>query len=75
MRTTYQLWCTEVTNKKREPTMAKQYDKQFKLDAVQYYLEHRELGLKRYASNLSVSYQTFACWKFEAFLVQATMSD
>lgn len=26
--------------------MSKQYDKQFKEDAVKYYLEHRELGLK-----------------------------
>ena len=24
--------------------MAKQHDKQFKLDAVQYYLDHKELG-------------------------------
>ncbi len=27
-------------------SMSKQYDKQFKEDAVKYYLEHRELGLK-----------------------------
>ena len=26
--------------------MAKHYDKQFKLDAVQYYHDHRELGLQ-----------------------------
>ena len=25
--------------------MAKHYDKQFKLDAVQYYHDHKELGL------------------------------
>ena len=26
--------------------MAKYYDKQFKLDAIQYYHDHRELGLQ-----------------------------
>ena len=26
--------------------MAKHYDKQFKLDAIQYYLNHKDLGLK-----------------------------
>ena len=31
--------------------MAKHFDKQFKLDAVQYYHDHRELGLVGYASN------------------------
>ena len=32
--------------------MAKHYDKQFKLDAVQYYHDHRDLGLQGCASNL-----------------------
>ena len=26
--------------------MANQHDKQFKLDAVQYYLDHKELGVR-----------------------------
>ena len=26
--------------------MAKQHDKQFKLDAVQYYFDHKELGVR-----------------------------
>ena len=26
--------------------MAKQHDKQFKLDAVQYYLDHKELSVR-----------------------------
>ena len=26
--------------------MAKHYDRQFKLDAIQYYHDHRELGLQ-----------------------------
>ena len=32
--------------------MAKHYDKQFKLDAIRYYHDHRELGLQGCASNL-----------------------
>lgn len=31
--------------------MAKHYDEQFKLDAIQYYHDHRELGLQGCASN------------------------
>ena len=34
--------------------MANHFDKQFKLDAVQYYKEHAELGLKGCAKNLGV---------------------
>ena len=36
--------------------MAKHYDKQFKLDAIQYYHDHRELGLQGCASNLGISH-------------------
>ena len=32
--------------------MAKQHDKQFKLDAVQYYFDHKELGVRGCAQNL-----------------------
>ena len=31
--------------------MAKHFDKQFKLDAIQYYHDHRELGSVGCASN------------------------
>ena len=31
---------------KEDLIMAKQHDKQFKLDAVQYYLDHKELGVR-----------------------------
>ena len=31
--------------------MAKQHDKQFKLDAVQYYFDHKELGVRGCAQN------------------------
>ena len=45
--------------------MANHFDKQFKLDAVQYYREHAELGLKGCAKNLGVSQQSISRWKKE----------
>ena len=45
--------------------MAKHYDKQFKLDAIRYYHDHRELGLQGCASNLGISYQTLSRWQKE----------
>ena len=45
--------------------MAKHYDKQFKLDAVQYYHDHRELGLQGCASNLGISQLTLSRWQKE----------
>ncbi|MBL1230954.1 transposase [Enterococcus sp. BWB1-3] len=45
--------------------MVKPYDKQFKLATVQYYSEHKNLGLKGCAKNLGVSYQTLSRWKKE----------
>lgn len=42
--------------------MAKQHDKQFKLDAVQYYLDHKELGVRGCAQNLGVGYSTLTKW-------------
>ena len=42
--------------------MAKHYDKQFKLDAIRYYHDHRELGC---ASNLGISHQTLSRWQKE----------
>ena len=43
--------------------MAKHYDKQFKLDAVQYY--HVHLGLQGCATNLVISQQTLSRWQKE----------
>ena len=43
--------------------MAKQHDKQFKLDAVQYYFDHKELGVRGCAQNLGVGYSTLTKWK------------
>ena len=42
--------------------MAKQHDKQFKLDAVQYYLDHKELDVRGCAQNLGVGDSTLTNW-------------
>ncbi|MFV0382106.1 MAG: transposase [Breznakia sp.] len=44
---------------------AKQHDKQFKLDAVQYYQTHSGLGVKGCANNLGVGYSTLSKWLTE----------
>lgn len=43
--------------------MAKHYDKQFKIDAVQYYHDHRDLGLQGCALNLGISQQSLSRWQ------------
>ena len=45
--------------------MAKHYDKQFKIDAVQYYHDHRDLGLQGCALNLGISQQSLSRWQKE----------
>ena len=42
--------------------MAKQHDKQFKLDAVQYYEDHKDLGIQGCAGNLGIGYSTLNKW-------------
>lgn len=42
--------------------MSKQYDKQFKEDAVKYYLEHKDLGLLKCAENLGISKTALGTW-------------
>ena len=42
--------------------MSKQSDKQFKENAVQYYLAHKELGWNKCAENLGVSRNAICCW-------------
>ena len=37
--------------------MAKQHDKQFKLDAIQYCEDHKELGVYGCAGNLGIGYR------------------
>ena len=45
--------------------MAKQHDKQFKLDAVQYYLDHKELGVRGSGSYASDEQKEIARLKRE----------
>ena len=42
--------------------MAKQHDKQFKLDALQYYEDHKDLGVRGCAENLAIGYSTLTKW-------------
>ena len=55
-------WYNRSIVLKEDLIMAKQHDKQFKLDAVQYYLDHKELGVRGYAQNLGVGYSTLTKW-------------
>lgn len=38
--------------------MTKQHDEQFKLDAIQYYQDHKYLGVRGCAENLGIGYST-----------------
>ena len=38
--------------------MATQHDKQFKLDAIRYYQDHKDLGVRGCAENLGIGYST-----------------
>ena len=40
--------------------MAKHFNKQFKLDAIQYYQDNKDLGLVGCATNLGISQQTLS---------------
>ena len=42
--------------------MSKQYDQKFKENAVQYYLSHKELGIKKCAGNLGISRNALRNW-------------
>ena len=48
-----------------ESHMATQHDKQFKLDAIQYYEDHKDLGLRGCAENLGIGYSTLTKWRKE----------
>ena len=45
--------------------MVNHYNKQFKIDAVQYYHNHKDLGLIGCASNLGISHQSLSRWQKE----------
>ena len=42
--------------------MAMQHDKQFKLDAIRYYQDHKDLGVRGCAENLGIGYSTLTKW-------------
>lgn len=55
-------WYNRSIVLKEDLIMANQHDKQFKLDAVQYYLDHKELGVRGCAQNLGIGYSTLTKW-------------
>jgi transposase len=46
--------------------MSRQYDKKFKEDAVRYYADHKDLGLKGCAGKLGISKTALSNWANEA---------
>lgn len=42
--------------------MAQQHNKQFKEDAIHYYFDHKDLGIKGCANNLGIGYSTLTKW-------------
>ena len=42
--------------------MATQHDKQFKLDAIQYYQDYKDIGVRGCAENLGIGYSTLTKW-------------
>lgn len=46
--------------------MNKQFDKKFNEDAVRYYFDHKDLGLKGCAEKLGVSRTALSVWAKEA---------
>ena len=50
--------------------MAKQHDKQFKIDAVQYYRDHKDLGVRGCAENLGTDRLAGALFIYELSISQ-----
>lgn len=46
--------------------MRKQHDKQFKEDAVKYYIDYKELGIRGCAENLDIGGSTLSKWLRES---------
>lgn len=42
--------------------MSKQFDKKFKEDAVRYYFDHKDIGLKGCAEKLGISRTALSVW-------------
>lgn len=49
--------------------MAVQYTKEFKEDAVKYYLGHKDLGVIACAKNLGISKSALTNWKKDALAI------
>ena len=49
-------WYNRSIVLKEDLIMAKQHDKQFKLDAIQYYEDHKDFGVHGCAKNLGIGY-------------------
>ena len=47
--------------------MTMQHDKGFKLDAVQYYPDYENLGVRGYAENLGIGYSILSKWLFKEY--------
>jgi len=45
--------------------MRERHDKEFKINAVRYYHDHKDIGLVGCASNLGISQQTLSRWQKE----------
>lgn len=45
--------------------MSRQFTKEFKEDAIRYYLDHKDLGLTACAKNLGTSKATLCMWTKE----------
>ena len=55
-------WYNKGIVRKKDLIMPMQHDKQFKLDAIKYYQEHKELGVRGCAENLGIGYSTLTKW-------------
>ncbi len=51
-----------INDVKETNSMSKQYDKDFKENAVRYYLDHKEIGLEKCAKYLGVSRTALSVW-------------
>ena len=51
--------------------MSKQYDREFKENAVRYYKEHKDLNMKRCATDLGIA----ASWTYDGFVYLTSVMD
>lgn len=58
-----------------ELIMKKQHDKQFKENAVKYYLCHKELGVQGRTKNLDIGGSTSSIWISESKFINKILSE